>query len=318
MGQKGGHYESYFLRANHPDKPMAFWIRHTIFSPKKFPERAIGELWAVFFDGETQKIVAAKKEYALSQCEFSRQGLNVRLPDGFLKPGQAQGSVQGSQNRLAWDLTFGGADRPLRLLPETFYERKFPKAKALVASPNAQFDGRFSVNGESIAIEDWVGSENHNWGSQHTDEYAWGQVAGFDNAPTVFLECATARLKFGPVWTPRFTTLVLRVGDRDFRMNSLWQSLKANGRYGYFNWHIETATKDVRILAHFHAGTEAFAGLNYLNPPGGSSTCLNSKIAFCRVVLQERGQPERVFETAWRGAFEILTKDIGHGIAVLA
>jgi len=41
QGQKRGHYESYFLRANHPSRPLAFWIRYTIFSPDKQPEKAI-------------------------------------------------------------------------------------------------------------------------------------------------------------------------------------------------------------------------------------------------------------------------------------
>jgi hypothetical protein len=33
-GQSAGHYESFFQRANHPIRPMAFWIRYTIFSPQ--------------------------------------------------------------------------------------------------------------------------------------------------------------------------------------------------------------------------------------------------------------------------------------------
>jgi hypothetical protein len=33
-GQATGHYESFFQRANHPTRPMAFWIRYTIFSPQ--------------------------------------------------------------------------------------------------------------------------------------------------------------------------------------------------------------------------------------------------------------------------------------------
>ena len=33
-GDEEGHYESYFQRANHPGRPLAFWIRHTIFSPR--------------------------------------------------------------------------------------------------------------------------------------------------------------------------------------------------------------------------------------------------------------------------------------------
>ncbi|HLW90191.1 MAG TPA: hypothetical protein VKS78_02670, partial [Roseiarcus sp.] len=52
-GETSGHYESYFQRANHPTEPKAFWIRYTIFSPAGRPREAIGELWAIAFDGET-------------------------------------------------------------------------------------------------------------------------------------------------------------------------------------------------------------------------------------------------------------------------
>ena len=52
-GQPQGHYESFFQRANHPTRPLAFWIRYTLFSPQAHPEQARGELWAVFFNGET-------------------------------------------------------------------------------------------------------------------------------------------------------------------------------------------------------------------------------------------------------------------------
>ncbi len=46
--QQQGHYESFFQRANHPSRPLAFWIRYTIFSPKNRPQDALGEVWAAF------------------------------------------------------------------------------------------------------------------------------------------------------------------------------------------------------------------------------------------------------------------------------
>jgi len=64
-GQKKGHYESFFLRANHPKKPLAFWIRYTIFSPENRPDDAIGEIWASYFDGSTRRHTAAKEEFPL-------------------------------------------------------------------------------------------------------------------------------------------------------------------------------------------------------------------------------------------------------------
>ena len=53
-----GHYESWFQRANHPTRPLALWIRYTIFAPSHGP--AEGELWAIWFDGEQQRVTAAK------------------------------------------------------------------------------------------------------------------------------------------------------------------------------------------------------------------------------------------------------------------
>jgi hypothetical protein len=33
----GGHHESYVQRANHPSRPLAFWMRYTVFRPKGRP-----------------------------------------------------------------------------------------------------------------------------------------------------------------------------------------------------------------------------------------------------------------------------------------
>lgn len=51
--------------------------------------------------------------------------------------------------------------------------------------------------------------------------------------------------------------------------------------------------------------------------PGGSKTCLNSKVARCEVTL-ERGGEAQTFTTKTRAAFEILTDDSTHGVPVLA
>jgi hypothetical protein len=87
VGQLAGHYESYFLRANHPARPQGFWIRYTIFSPDQRPEDAIGELWAVVFDGSTGRHVVVKTEAPINQCTFSNDRFHVRVGDAELRPG---------------------------------------------------------------------------------------------------------------------------------------------------------------------------------------------------------------------------------------
>ena len=68
-----------------------------------------------------------------------------------------------------------------------------------MGTPNAHYSGRLLVGNQEVDISDWIGSQNHNWGKRHTDHYAWGQVAGFDNNPDAFLELSTARIRSGCV-----------------------------------------------------------------------------------------------------------------------
>ena len=317
-GSFDGHYESYFLRANHPTRPLGFWIRYTVFVPKGRPGDAVGELWAIWFDGEKQRTAAAKRDIAIGSCRFATSGFDVRIGDATLVDGQATGSASSGARHLQWNLRWAQGQEPLLLLPESFYERGFPKAKALVARPNSVFSGELIVDGETIAIEQWVGSQNHNWGSKHTDSYAWGQVAGFDDAPGTFLECSTARLKLGPFWTPPLSVIVLRLEDREVRLNGLVQALRAKGAFDFTSWRIESYAPGVRVALHVHAPPSAFVGLTYRNPPGGTKTCLNSKLASCEVLVEQDGHAPRKLISRHRAAFEVLTERTDHGVPVVA
>jgi len=317
-GTQDGHYESYFQRANHPQRPLAFWIRYTIFSPKGRAADAVGELWAIYFDGEKGRITAVKEVHPLSTCQFSTEKLDVRIGSADLNRKGLQGAASDNGHTLQWSLRYEGMQSPLLLLPQSLYAVGFPKAKALVGTPNAMFDGLLIVDGQLVKIDRWLGSQNHNWGSQHTDTYAWGQVAGFDNAPDVFLECSTARLRMGPFCTPPLSLVVLRIGKREFALNGIGQALRARGRFDFFDWHVASQSRDAGITVRMQAPPSAFVGLRYANPPGGEKTCLNTKLARCDVTLTLPGEAPYTFSTAHRAAFEILTERQDHGVAIVA
>ena len=318
-GQIQGHYESFFLRANHPTRPLAFWIRYTIFSPKALPESALGELWAVFFNGETNQHAVAKQEYRLADCLFDTSAFRVQIGGAKLSPQYLQGAIESKGQALAWELTFESDSVPILLLPFKLYKGRFPAAKSLVSLPMARFSGKLSVNGEPIDVTDWLGSQNHNWGVRHTDLYAWGQVAGFDTHPESFLEVATAKLRLGPFWTPPITPLVLHHRQREYALTALVQAIRARGSFGYFTWEFKSGTAEVEIEGVISAPRQAFVGLNYYNPPGGVKHCLNTKIASCTLHFRDKvaGTTE-IMETKSRAAFEILTDDQNHGIAISA
>lgn len=317
-GDPQGHYESYFQRANHPSRPLAFWIRYTLFSPKGRPGDAVGELWAIYFDGEAGRIAAAKEVLPLADSGFSAMGLDVHLGAATLRDGWLQGSAASGGHKLQWSLGYTGDDPPLLLLRPSMYAGGFPKAKAVVGTPHAVYRGSLLVDGEAVEVDGWVGSQNHNWGSRHTDRYAWGQVAGFDGDPGAFLECLTARVRLGPLWTPWLTLVVLRADGQEFALNSLAQSVRAKGQFGYFSWRFDSRGAGTRLHGQIEAPASAFVGLLYDNPPGGHKTCLNTKLAACRLTLEQPGHSPCTFVTQHRAAFEILTDDRGHGVPVVA
>jgi len=314
-----GHYESYFLRANDADSPRAFWIRETIFSPTTESAAAVGELWAVVFDGTTDRHAAAKAERPLATCRFASEPLDVEVAGAHLRPAHAAGAVGDGTDRIEWDLRVAGDAPPLLLLPPAMYDARLPRAKSLVPRPLATFDGRLTVGGHRIDVRGWRGSQNHNWGSRHTDHYAWGQVAGFDEEPDAFLEVATAWLRFGPVWTPPMTPIVLRRGDGETRLRTLGRTLRARATLDGFHWRFESQDDGVAISGTMDAPPEAFVGLRYRNPPGGEKHCLNTKIAACRLDVTDRRSGRTATLTSRHGAaFEILTDDRTHGIAIRA
>ena len=317
--QKKGHYESYFLRANHPTKKQALWLRYTIFSSANKNEVVLAELWGAFFNNDS--VIAIQQDIALTECDFTNTKEHLKISNSFLKlahqsVGHAKGEVRDAVNHMSWHLQYKGDQQVLPLLPEKYYQRALPKAKALVSLPNALFKGTIIVNGQSIEIDNWRGSENHNWGSQHTDEYAWGQVCGFDNNPDSFLECSTARVKLGPIWSPWLNLAVLRVGQEEYRFNGMWQAIKNTGHYQYFNWDMQCKNKDFTLKIAMHTDRQNVAGLNYRNPPGGSHTCLNSKVASVDVVLLKGQQVIHKLHSQYGGAFEILTDDESHGLVI--
>ncbi|MEM9192677.1 MAG: hypothetical protein AAGF12_26120 [Myxococcota bacterium] len=309
-GQPHGHYESFFVRANHPVQPLGFWIRYTLFSPAGAPERAIGERWAMFFDGMTGDHAAAKDELPLRQCMFDAGGFAIRIGSAWLDDRSLAGQAKG-RDVLRWNLRYGSGHTPLFLLPRRLYDGPLPKAKALVGQPGARFDGELVVNGRRIDIRGWRGSQNHNWGSEHTARYAWGQVVGFDDAPDAFLEVATAKLRMGRRSTS-LTPMVLRLEGEEHRLNGIGRALNSTGRYRPFAWDFCAEDRRVSIAGTISATREDFLALRYYDPPGGLKYCLNTKIANCELVVRRKdgdGSDRRVLTATRSSAFEILSPD---------
>src|SRR5688572_23239335 len=85
-----GHYESYFLRANHPSRPLALWVRYTMFHAKGAAE-ADGELWCMWFDGEKNRIETAYRALPFNQCRFATDAFAIAVGDATVDDRALQG-----------------------------------------------------------------------------------------------------------------------------------------------------------------------------------------------------------------------------------
>jgi hypothetical protein len=307
-----GLYESYYLRANHPDRPLALWIRYTLLRPAGRPQDAVGELWAIVFDGERGH-VSEKVELPIGECSFAADRLVARVGSATLTDDE----LHGGTGTIGWDLSYGGGQAPLLLLPESLYRRGFPKAKSLVPQPLARFTGELRVGDRTIDVDGWRGSQNHNWGSRHTDRYAFGQVAGFDNAPDSFLEVATAKIRIGPLWMPALTPLVLRHRDQEYAFNAIGRAVRATASLRTASpnatspsvtaWSFASSQGFLTISGSFEAPPEAFVHLRYGNPPGGVKFCHNTKLARCSLTIVDSST----------GSSEVLVSEHGGLLEIL-
>ena len=317
-GSRKGLYESYFLRGNCPDEPRAFWIKYTIFAPKGRPKDTEGELWAVFFEGLEGDKVAVKETYSLRNCLFASDRFEVRVGQARLADGASSGICASGSNTIEWDLRHPTTNPPLHFLPAWAYKSTFPKAKGLAPYPDLTWEGSLKVDGKSVDVSGWKGSQNHNWGEKHTDQYAWAQCNTFTDCPDTYMEMMSARLKLGPFWTPYINFLALHYRGQDLLFNTPASMFRARARFpARFEWHLSLDNGVYQAQCKVAGRKETFAGLRYRNPPGGEHACLNSKISSSEIKLLRDGDEVETLRSDFTTAFELLTDETDHGVPLL-
>ena len=116
------------------------------------------------------------------------------------------------------------------------------------------------------------------------------------------------------------TVLVLRHRGDEIALNDLTEAIRAKASIKYFNWNFRSETSKVSLEGEISASREAFVGLRYNNPPGGSKYCINTKIASCelKITHKQSGRSDRIeiLSSKHRAAFEILTDDQQHGVTI--
>jgi hypothetical protein len=320
MQPKTPYYESRFIRANHPDEPLALWLRETLLLPTV--GSPVADVWVMVFDPDGAGNRALKVGYPIGSSDYHYETgadtWTARIGDTTIDDVSARGAITGAKRSAVWALNIAPGDQPpVKLLTERGYRAPFPTAKTMVRHPLATFDGQVELDGSRLRLQHWTGSVNHNWGKRHTPVYAFGQVCGFDGAPEASLEIVTARAAVGPISLPAVTLFVLRYGGREFAVRSILAARRTQGRYRPFSWEFGGQVGGLTMEGEITAEPSDVIGLTYSDTGGATKFCYNSALATCRIRLSGSGFADELVAPR-RAMFEILLPEPHQAVPLLA
>ena len=317
-GQRG-HVESYFLRANHPTRPLAIWLKATVLAPLDGP--ALAESWFIWFDGERGRTLAHKQTKPFEQASFLGDGasaLEVNAPGmqfDLRAAGSAKGTVPAKEGTARFELAWKQDESPigqrLSILPwKLLRTGPFPKSKLLTPLPSLRFSGTVELPWGTETLKDWPGMQGHNWGKEHTFEYAWGQCLFPED--DAMMEGFSARVRVAGTTTPRLSALVVRKGGRTFAFDALFDAWRQKASVSADSWVLSLRGADGEATLEMDASdraTKPMVCLGYDNPNGERSYCFNSKLAAVKLVVRPSDGASFTLKSAHGGALELLRRE---------
>ncbi|GIW71836.1 MAG: hypothetical protein KatS3mg102_1378 [Planctomycetota bacterium] len=330
---RGGHVESYFLKANEPEGPRALWIKFTVLVPLQ--GEPLAEVWAIVFDARSGRHLARKRSFPLAAARLARGRIGFaaggcRLEDGYTEgvlaepaPAAASPGAQGAgapapaPPPLRWALRWRAGAPPLRLLPyEPLYRwGAFPRTKSLTPYPDARLWGWIEIGSRRIAVADWPGCLGHNWGREHAPRYAWAHCNAFAASPGSWFEGASAQLQLGPLTLPYATVLYLHHAGRAYDFRGVRHWFRTAAEVELYRWRFRARSAEAELEGEVACEPRALVGLRYQQPDGRTSYCLNSKIARMRLRLRAPdGRLLAALDSADKAALELLVREPEHGV----
>lgn len=313
---RAGHVESYFLRANHPTRPLALWLKATILAPLSGPPLA--EAWFIFFDGERGATFAHRQTQPFAQARFAGDGaasLDVDAAGLSLAlgaHGHAKGTFTAPQGTatldLAWTPDTSPVAQPLSIFPWRLLRTgPFPKSKLLTPCPALRFSGRVTLPGGAVELSGWHGMQGHNWGKEHAFEYAWGQC--LFPADDAMVEGFSGRVRVAGRTTPRISALVVRKGARTWRFDTLFDVWRQQADVSLDSWALTLRSGDGEATLQMDASGRPMVCLGYGNPDGQLSYCFNSKLAKVTLTVRPADDASFTCVSEHGGALEFLRRE---------
>jgi hypothetical protein len=341
---RAGMYESFYLRAVAPDRPLGVWIRYTVHQQSGQASTPVhqqggqtptpahrrggrasippqGSVWCTVFDGPDRSPFMHK----LTTDELSVP------PGGWIAVGACElgpAGAEGVCGEARWSLRFAALEPELRHLPHSLlYRTPLPRTKLSSPAPLARFDGALVLGDRTIELDGWHGMVGHNWGAQHAERWIWLHGIGFGEDPHAWIDVAIGRVRVAGRTTPWIANGALHIDGARHRLGGLGaRGLLVAERPDRCTLSLPGADGLV-VEAHIHAPSEALAGWRYADPSGhrsdghrpqnsGLHDVSNCSIAALTLVVRRPGHPARTLRTAHGAAYELGMRERDHGVPI--
>ena len=165
VAAKAGHYESFYIKACRPGGGRGIWIRHTVHKrPGAEPNASI---WFVLFDREAEAPRATKVTVPAAELSAPpAPGSGSPMPRSGRR--RASGAIETEAlERHPGTSASPATPTPCKYLPaDWLYEAPLPRTKFVAPYPDARFDGRLEVDGETIAARRLAGDDRPQLGQR--------------------------------------------------------------------------------------------------------------------------------------------------------
>lgn len=314
VAAKGGHYESFYIKACRPGGGQGIWIRHTVHKrPGAEPNASI---WFVFFDREADGPRATKVTVPAGELSVPA-GSWIEVDGAEIGPGRAVGAVDEKPVKASWDLTFSGDAEPCKYLPsDRLYETRLPKTKFVAPFPDATFSGRLEIDGEAIELNGWPGMIGHNWGSEHAERWVWLEGTGFADRPDTYFDAGAARIKLGPWTTPWVPSGMLVLDGESHRLGGFGRIRGATIEESAGECRFVLPGKDIVVRGRASAPKKDFVGWVYADPNGPEHHTINCSAADLELTVERPAVPALHLELPAGGAYELGMRETDHGIPI--
>jgi hypothetical protein len=314
VAEKAGQYESFYLKACQPGGGRGIWIRHTVH--KRPGAEPNGSIWFVLFDREAEGPRATKLTVPAAELS-APEGAWIRVAGAEIGPGRAEGSVATDALEASWSLRFSGEAPPCKYLPaDWLYGAPLPRTKFVAPFPDARFDGRLELDGETIELAGWPGMIGHNWGSEHAERWVWLEGTGFSDSPDTYFDAGAARVKLGSRTSPWIPSGMLVLDGEAHRLGGLGAIRSTSIEEAPSVCSFTLPGKDVVVHGRLTAPVKDFVGWVYADPKGPEHNTVNCSVADLELTVERPGLPPRELTLEGGGAYEFGMRETDHGIPI--